>query len=145
MNKIITLFFTFFFSVIAVQSWAQLTTPASARQTTASSGRPSAIAIKRNILQIQQAQIQAELKVVQQCIKDARLPQTLRDPQGNVNIVPQTDLINCSRQLRTLTRQLNTIASKTRQLGQDATASALYLERRARQAEFLRRTGLSNR
>ncbi len=113
---------------------------ASATPFSVSSGRPSSITIKRNILRMKQAQIESELRVINNCIRDASQLQVLRDPQGNINLVPQTDRVNCARVLRTLTRRLQALARESSQLGRDAQFQANYLLRRAQQAEFARRT-----
>jgi len=55
-----------------------------------------------NFLTIERAGIQRELRIVNRCIRMAR--ENLRDSQGNVNRVAQTDLLNCSRRLQQLLR-----------------------------------------
>jgi hypothetical protein len=116
-------------------------TIATARPAAVSSGRPSSIAIRANILQMQQAQIQAQIVVAQRCIRDATQSGTFRDPQGNVNVVPQTDAVNCARDLAALTRRLNSLVRESRRLAQDSTFQGTYLQRRASQAAYLNRVG----
>ncbi|MCA1961794.1 MAG: hypothetical protein LDL33_13495 [Desulfomonile sp.] len=55
-----------------------------------------------NFLTIERAAIQRELRVVTRCIRMAR--ENLRDIQGNINRVAQTDLLNCNRRLQQLLR-----------------------------------------
>ena len=111
---------------------AQVTTQgiAAASQAQVSSGRPSALQIRRNVLLQQQAALEDQIRVAARCIQDASKPQTLRDPQGNINQVPQTDLTNCSRQLRALQRQLASLARQFERLASDADASAAQFQTR---------------
>jgi hypothetical protein len=115
--------------------WADAqSTSASARQTTVSSGRPNAIEIRRNNLTIQQKELQRELVEVRRCIQTARLPQVLRDSEGNLNIVPEIDIINCGRRLSAISRQLQVVTRQATRLGADAQATSLYVQRKAREA-----------
>ncbi len=114
---------------------------ATARQAAPSSGRPSSVSIRANILRIQQAQIQAQIVVAQRCIKSATQTGTFRDPQGNVNSVPQTDAVNCARELAALNRRLTSLVRESQRLAQDSTFQATYLQRRASQASYLKRVG----
>ena len=68
-----------------------------------STGRASSIAIRQNILAMKQASILRQIKEAQLCIQNASNPTILRDPEGNINRVPSTDLttargdwLNCS-------------------------------------------------
>lgn len=102
---------------------------ASATPATPSSGRPSTIQIKQNMLMQQVAILQRQLIEVRRCISTASLPQVLRDPSGFVNRVPQTDIVNCSRQLQTITRKLARLNRESSQLVQDAQMQAITLQR----------------
>jgi hypothetical protein len=104
---------------------------ATATPVTASSGRPSTLQVKQQILTLQQKQLQSALADIQRCLVQASEPTTLRDPQGNFNLVPQTDLVNCTRELRTLQRQITALARAASQLGSDAQAKAAFLQRQA--------------
>jgi hypothetical protein len=129
-------------SLISV-SWAsaQLTTaPASATPAGVSSGRPSTFTVRQNILLQQQAALEAQIKVASLCIADASKPQMLRDPEGNINPVPQKDIINCARQLRTLTRKLAGIGRQLQKLAADAQAAAAQLQTQQQTAQRMQRT-----
>lgn len=110
-------------------AWAQ-TTSAAATPVTASSGRPSTLQIRQNILARERAAIQRGIDEVQRCINDATRAQTLRDPQGNINQVPKNDIVNCGRRLRVLQDQLRSLSRRSAALTQDAQAQALALKRR---------------
>lgn len=113
----------------------QQTTNAKARAVSVSTGRPSSFAIQANILAQKQAQIEQQIEVAQRCIRNSSLPTVLRDPEGNVRVVPQTDIVNCTRTLNSLLRQLESLARQADKLEKDAEAAAFALERRQRQAE----------
>ncbi|MCX5873106.1 MAG: hypothetical protein NTY51_07720 [Deltaproteobacteria bacterium] len=100
---------------------------------------PSSIAIQQNILAQQRASIQQAITVAKTCIKNASVPQTLRDPQGNVNIVPQTDLVNCTRTLNALLRQLASNQQATINLSQDAQLEAIKLTRKKTTVDLQKR------
>ena len=109
----------------------QTTAGASAREVTASSGRPSSIQVRQQFFNQEQAYLQRALREVQRCLTTSSLNVVLYDPRGNINRVPQTDLVNCGRRLAQLTRQVNSLARRAQSLGQDAQAVALALERAA--------------
>ena len=87
-------------------------------------GSPSPTVIKENMLLQQQASLQQAITVARACIKNASLPQVLRDPQGNVNTVPYTDLTNCTRKLISLQDQLAANQKALNNLQQDAQMEA---------------------
>ena len=93
-----------------------------------STGRASSIAIRQNILAMKQASILRQIKEAQLCIQNAANPTILRDPEGNINRVPSTDLVNCSRRLAQLQSQLQTLARDTKQLSLDAKFQAAQLQ-----------------
>ncbi|MGC8603003.1 MAG: hypothetical protein ACP5VS_04860 [Desulfomonilaceae bacterium] len=97
---------------------------ASATPVNRTSGAPSPTAIKQNILLQQQASINQAIAVAKACVKNASLPQVLRDPQGNVNTVPSTDLTNCTRQLSALMDQLAANQKALNNVAQDAQMEA---------------------
>lgn len=102
---------------------------AAATPARASSGKPSTIQIRQNILSQQIALVQRQIIEVRRCIYTARLPQVLRDPSGFVNKVPEVDLVNCSRQLQQLTRRLVGLSRESSQLVQDAQMQAISIQR----------------
>jgi hypothetical protein len=107
---------------------------ASATQVTTSSGRPSSIGIKQNILKQKQAALARELTEVARCIRTSGQSQVLRDPEGNVNIVPDIDVTNCARRLAQLLRQQSSLGRAANQLAQDAQAQANSAQRALEQA-----------
>jgi hypothetical protein len=109
--------------------------PGQATETVASSGRPSTIRIKQNILLQKQEALQRQVDDALRCIATASNLQTLRDPQGNINLVPQTDLVNCRRQLLTYQRELQSLLRQSSRLGSDATAASLQLQRQLQVVE----------
>jgi hypothetical protein len=111
---------------------------AAATPTVPSFGRPSSIQIRQNILNQKRRALNSQIEVAQRCIKNASDPQTLRDPEGNVNIVPKTDIVNCARTLEALLRQLDGLAREAQQLAQNAQAEASTLQRRQKQLEVQR-------
>jgi hypothetical protein len=108
------------------------------------SGRPSTFQIESNILEQQAARLQSQITIAQRCIAEASQPIVLRDPQGNVNIVPQTDVVNCTRRLVELQRQLVQLQRKSEQLSRDAQAAAITLQRKAMDIERQRRLSIGN-
>jgi uncharacterized iron-regulated membrane protein len=110
------------------QSRAASATPAGA-----SAGRPSTLAIRENILAMQRANIEEQIEEARRCIQDAANPTILRDPEGNVNRVPSTDIVNCSRRLAQLQRQLEGVARQAQQLSVDAQFQAAQAQRRLQQ------------
>jgi hypothetical protein len=127
-------------SLLLAHAVSAETTSASATTTSRSSSTPSAYAIKQKFLSQQQARIVSQMQEAKRCIKDASNPQILRDFQGNINSVPQTDLNNCSRRLQELTRQLADVARSAEQLSRDAEVAGLRAEWVARNAAREKRT-----
>jgi len=126
--------------LIAV-TWAtaqQLPTAASASATqlTTSTGRPSSIRIKQDILKQKQAALARELAEVVRCIRISSQSQVLRAPEGNVNIVPDIDVTNCARRLASLQRQQSSLVRAASQLAQDAQAQANTAQRALEQARI---------
>ena len=113
---------------------------ASARQVTASSGRPSAFEIEQNIINRKIAELQRQVNEAQRCIETASMPQILTDPQGNINRVPQTDIVNCTRQLEQLERQLVSLQRQAAQLSRDAAFQASQLQGLLRLQQIRQRT-----
>lgn len=113
---------------------------ATASAASVSSGRPSTLAIRQNILLQQKDALEAQIRIATLCVADASKPSTLRDPQENINQVPKQDIINCSRQLRTLQRQLASLARQIQKLASDADAASLRLQRQQSTAQRLLRT-----
>ena len=106
---------------------------------TPSGGRPSTIQVRQNILAQKAAALQRELKELQRCIRNASQLQTLRDPEGNINIVPQNDLVNCTRRLQDLQRQQDSLSREIAALGQATQPLVARAERAARQADLQRK------
>lgn len=119
------------FGQAGAQTAVSATGSAAATAASASSGRPSSIQIRQQFFNQEQAYLERQLREVQRCIKTASLNVVLFDPRGNINRVPQTDLVNCRRRLAQLTRQVNSLARRAQQLGQEAQAQALKLQREA--------------
>jgi hypothetical protein len=113
---------------------------ASASAVTNSSGKPSTFAIKRDFLAMQIAAIQRDIREAERCITNATNPVTLRDPEGNINRVPQTDALDCGRRLKQLVRQLAGIQRKADTLAQDAEVQGSFLETQMREAQRKART-----
>jgi len=136
-NTMTVLHFLLAFALTASTAFAQTATGTSAPATEAraSSGRPSTIQIRQQFLKQQQAAIQSELREVQRCIKNSRLFVVLIDQQGRINRVPQTDLVNCSRRLAQLQRQILSLARKAEDLARDAQYKAMLLEDALREEE----------
>ncbi len=105
---------------------------------TPSGGRPSTLQVRQNILGQKAAALQRELKELQRCITNASQLQTLRDPQGNINIVPQNDIVNCTRRLQDLQRRQDSLNREIAALSQDAVPLAAAAQTQARQAQLQR-------
>jgi hypothetical protein len=119
----------------SVQTIPQAAPSAAAKAvSTPSAGRPTPILIQQNILTQKAAAIAAQLKEIQRCILNASQLQSLRDPEGNINIVPQNDLTNCTRRLQDLQRQQDSLNRKVAALAVDAQAAGLSAQRLARLA-----------
>ena len=99
-----------FVSAVYAQGLTNAASSAAAKAvSTPSGGRPSTIQVRQNIIAQKAAALQRELKELQRCITNASQLQTLRDPEGNINIVPQNDLINCTRRLQDLQRRQDSL------------------------------------
>ncbi len=105
-----------------------------------STGRPSTIQIRQNILNQKRRALNSQVQVAQRCIANASRPEVLRDPEGNVNIVPSTDIVNCTRTLEALLRQLDGLTRETQQLAQDAQVEAATLQRQQQQLQAQKNT-----
>ena len=116
------------------------TTSAAAKTTSRSSSTPSTYAVKQHFIAQQQARIQGEIREAKRCIANASNTQVVRDPEGNINRVPQVDLIDCSRRLQQLTRQLATLERSATALARDAEVAGMRLEEMARSAVRQKRT-----
>ncbi len=129
---------------LASAAHAQTTIPQAASSaaakavSTPSSGRPSTFQIRQNIIAQKAAAIQRELKELQRCITNASQLQTLRDPEGNINIVPQNDAVNCARRLQDLQRRQDSLNREIAALSQDAQPVAAAAQRIAQQAALQR-------
>jgi hypothetical protein len=99
------------------------------------SGTPSTIQIKRNFLNQQIRAVNSQIQVAQRCIVNASRSQVLRDPQGNINLVPSQDIVNCSRTLAALQRQLASLSKQAAKLAQDAQVQAAALQARQKQLQ----------
>lgn len=120
--------------MIAPDVTAQTST-AAATPVSASSGRPSTLEIRQNILARERAAILRGITEVRRCLNDATRAQTLRDPQGNINQVPKIDIVNCGRRLSVLQERLRSLSRRSAALTQDAQAQALALRRKLQAAE----------
>lgn len=115
----------------------QLQTPrgVAATPVVPSTGRPSTIQIRQNILNQKSRALNSQIQVAETCIKNASRPEVLRDPQGNVNIVPSTDIVNCTRTLEALLRQLDGLTREAQRLAQDAQLEAATLQSQQKQLQ----------
>lgn len=120
--------------LVAGVAVGQTTTSASATGVSSSSSAPSSFKIRANILAQKQAAIEQQVKVAERCVKNASLPTVLRDPEGNIRMVPQTDIVNCARTLKSLQRQLVSLAREADRLTRDAEATGFRLERAQQRA-----------
>jgi TolA-binding protein len=136
-NAVLTLLFLLVLACTASTAFAQTETGTSASATgaTVSSGRPSTIQIRQQILQQQQARLENQLREIQRCIRTSRLRVVLIDVEGRTKRVPKTDLVNCGRRLQQLLRQLSTLAGKADDLARDAQFQAILLEDALRQQQ----------
>jgi hypothetical protein len=131
------------FALVAPAAWAQ-TSSATATPVNTSTGRPSTLQIRQNIVARERAAIQRGITEVQRCLNDATRAQTLRDPQGNINQVPKIDIVNCGRRLAILQDRIRSLSRRSAALTQDAQAQALALRRKLQATQTkLRLQGLS--
>ncbi len=110
-----------------------------------STGTPSSVQIRQNILNQKRRALNSQIDVAQRCIKNASRPEVLRDPEGNVNIVPSTDIVNCTRTLEALLRQLDGLAREAQQLAQDAQVVATNLQKKQKQIQAQKKATLLRR
>ncbi|HTY25565.1 MAG TPA: hypothetical protein VMC85_20720 [Desulfomonilaceae bacterium] len=124
----------------SVQTIPQAAPSAAATQVTIpTGGRPTPIQIRQNILAQKAAALAAQLKEIQRCILNASQLQTLRDPEGNINIVPQNDLTTCARRLQDLQRQQDSLNREIAAFNLDVQPVAAAAQRLARQAALQKR------
>ncbi|MBI5570137.1 MAG: hypothetical protein HY914_09345 [Desulfomonile tiedjei] len=114
--------------VFGATSFAQQSRSATATAVRPPSGGGGTAEIAQNALTFKRAELTRQLREIQRCISDASNPIVLRDPQGNINRVPQTDLINCARKLGQLQRQLSSLQRQSNALAQDATFQSILLQ-----------------
>jgi hypothetical protein len=127
-------FFGFFMALpTAAQQQASATPSAAAVAVTPLSGAPSTIQIKKNILSQKIRALNSQIQVAKRCIADASKTNVLFDAAGNRNIVPSTDIVNCSRTLEALVRQLASLNGQTTALAQDAQVQAAFLQTQQKQ------------
>jgi hypothetical protein len=120
-------------AVPAAMAQSAATPSSSARETTVSSGRPSTIKIKQDILQKRLDLLQREIEDAQRCIANASNPTLARDADGNLNRVPKTDGVNCARELNRLLFKLASLQREATQLSMDAQAASAAIQRRLQQ------------
>jgi hypothetical protein len=106
---------------------------------TPSGGRPSTFQVRQNIIAQKAAALRSELKELQRCISNASQLQTLRDPEGNINIVPQNDLVNCTRRLKDIQRRQDSLNREIAALAQAAGPAASAAQSAARSADWQRK------
>ncbi len=136
---IMTLLVLFVSDAYAQQQPQAASSAAAKAVSTPSGGRPRTIQIRQNIIAQKAAAIQSELKELQRCVTNASNLQSLRDPEGNVNIVPQNDLLNCTRRLQDLQRRQDSLNREIAALTQSTQPVAAAAERLARQANLQRK------
>jgi hypothetical protein len=122
-------------------SWAsaQTSRAASATPASVSSGRPNQFEIQRNILSLQKAQLEMQLDEAARCVANATKTTTFRDPEGNINIVPKIDTVNCARKLAQLRSQIQRLSRDANEIAQDAQFQATILQRLLQDVERKRR------
>jgi len=117
----------------------QATLPSTAQPSAAAvavtplSGVPSTTQIKSNILKQKIRALNSQIQVAKRCIADASRTNVLFDAAGNRNIVPSTDIVNCSRTLEALLRQLASLNGQTTAVAQDAQREAAFLQTQQKQ------------
>ncbi len=116
---------------------------ASATPVNKTTGRSSSLSIRQNELNLYKANLERQLRVAQRCVETSRLPVLLRDPQGNVNQVPKIDIVFCSRKVRVLSRELAAVNKQLADLSKDGQLAANYISRKAAEAAYARRLGLT--
>lgn len=116
---------------------------ASATPVNKTTGRSSSVSIRQNELNLYKANLERQLRVAQRCVETSRLPVLLRDPQGNVNQVPKIDIVFCSRKVRVLSRELAAVNRQLADLSKDGQLAANYISRKAAEAAYARRLGLT--
>jgi len=126
------------YAQVSSQTIPQAAPSAAAKAVSLSASAPSTIQVRQNIIAQKAAALQRELKELQRCITNASQLQTLRDPEGNINIVPQNDLVNCTRRLQDLQRRQDSLNREIAALAQDAQPVATAAQRLARQAALQR-------
>jgi hypothetical protein len=109
-------------------SFAQQKQSATATPVSPSGGGASPATINQNTLAFKRSELARQLRSIQLCISDASNPIVLRDPQGNINRVPQADLINCARRLGQLQRRLASLQRQSNRLAQEAQFQAVLLQ-----------------
>ncbi|MFA6224101.1 MAG: hypothetical protein WC647_17505 [Desulfomonilaceae bacterium] len=102
----------------------QFSTSAAATPISSVPGGPSSIELKRNWLLQQQATLNQSITVAKACIKNNSMSVVLRDPQGNIRIVPSTDVVNCNRTLNALLNRLAANQRAISNLSQDSQLAA---------------------
>lgn len=128
-----------FVSAAYAQGLTNAASSAGAKAVSIPAAGPSSIQIRQNILAQKAAALQGEAKELQRCITNASQLQTLRDPVGNINIVPQTDLNNCTRRLQDLQRRQDRLTRELAALAQATQPLAAAAETAARQADLQRK------
>src|SRR5208283_5247969 len=92
------------------------------------SGVPSTTQIKTNILNQKIRALNSQIQIAQRCIAYASRSNVLFDAAGNRNPVPSTDIVNCTRTLQALQRQLASLKTQTTAVAQDVQREALFLQ-----------------
>ncbi len=105
-------------------AWSE--SSAAATPATASSGRPSTLSIKKDLLTAKRTELQRQLRDVQRCIDGAS--SSLRDSSGRVNRISSTDLVTCARTLGQIQRQLASLGRQAEALSRDAEVMGANLE-----------------
>ncbi len=100
--------------------------PVFAQQTTAAttfSTQPSTFAVRRDILNIQRAQIERQLDIALRCIRKAQ--EEIQGPRATINRVPLRDLERCTQEVKRLTRRLQGLGREGEKLAMDIEARIL--------------------
>lgn len=89
--------------------------------------------IALNFANMKQAAVAREIRWTSRCINNAR--ERLRDIQGNINRLAQTDLLNCQRRMQQLVRIQADMTRQTRRVSFEADAAGEFAQQRLRNTQ----------
>lgn len=88
--------------------------------------------IALNFVSMKQAALARDIRSTSRCINNAR--EHLRDIQGNINRVAQTDLLNCQRRMQQLLRDQAEMTRQFKRVSADADAAGEFAQQRLKGA-----------